>query len=46
MSCESCGQNAEYVLADGSSWCRACHFSALRLGYDDDAGTRICVVFG
>lgn len=38
-SCESCGEEAGIVCADGSTWCWECHVAALRGGYDADTGT-------
>lgn len=34
--CESCGDDASVMLADGSTWCHPCNDSARSLGYDDD----------
>lgn len=40
-TCESCGARADVRLGDSSTWCGACHGSALRQGYDTDTGTLI-----
>ncbi len=39
--CESCGQRADVMLRDGSTWCWSCHGSALKLGYDSDTGSPV-----
>lgn len=38
LTCESCGQDADVVLNDGSTWCINCDMTARELGYDNRPG--------